>query len=161
MFTFSRSKIAMLAASLTLVASGHALATGQKIRGVVESVDQDAKSITIKAEKTDEVRTYAFPGTPKVDGRKVRDMRSVLEPGQSVILKLKAAEEDKSANLTTGGEILRINSDRNTALVRPVGGGVAREVELPKDITVSGLKPGASIQDLRPGHLVTFKYTAR
>lgn len=161
MFTFSNSKLATLITGLALVVAGNVAAANTKIEGVVKSVDYTTNSITVTTDKTGEILTYSFTGTPKVDvnGRKFRDM-SIVEPGQSVILKISINNQEKLSGLTKG-EILEINREQNIALIRPANGSAPRVIELPENVSVSGLHTGASVEDLQKGHMVTLKYTAR
>lgn len=63
--------------------------------GVVESIDLEEKLISIAVKKTGEVKTYRFASNPKasLDGKKTTDL-SVISPGQTVTLKLKALEPE-------------------------------------------------------------------
>lgn len=161
MFTFSRSKLTTLMAGLTLVAAGNMASAGEKIEGVVENVNLETNSITVTNEKTGEMKTYVFPGTPKINmnGRKLSEM-SALEPGQEVTLKL-AEIEEQQPEIPVQAVILRIDHEQRTALIRPTNGGARRVIELPENVSVAGLTPGATLRDLQKDQVVTLKYSAR
>lgn len=161
MFTFSRSKLTTLMAGLTLVAAGNMASAGDKINGVVENVNPETNSITVTTEKTGEVKTYAFPGIPRIDmdGRKLSEM-SALEPGQEVTLKFADIEEPKPES-PVQAVILRIDHEQRTALIRPTNGGARRVIELPENVSVAGLYPGATLKDLQRDQVITLKYSAR
>lgn len=166
MFTLSKhTVIAALIAGSALASSIPASAAERYINidGTIQAVDYEAKSLTVMEEASGKIHTYAFPGRPKIDinGHKARDM-SVLAPGQSVMLRLKTQHKEEPARQkVVKGEILEINHTQGLALIRPQDGGSPRVVELPKDVAISGLKKsGASLEDLKEGHLVTLKYTS-
>ncbi|WP_339897655.1 hypothetical protein [uncultured Gilvimarinus sp.] len=155
----ARTTVSSLIAGLALTASSVALAADVTLKGVVQSVDYETNSLTVLTDKTGELVTYGFTGTPKIDldGRKSTDMASV-EVGQNVKLKLNKITKPQTV---VKAEILEVNLEQNIALIRPADGGAPRVIDLPEAVAISGLHDGAETSDLKEGQFVTLKYSAK
>ncbi|WP_041522906.1 hypothetical protein [Gilvimarinus agarilyticus] len=158
----ARTTVSSLIAGLALTASSVALAADITLKGVVQSVDYDTNSLTVLTDKTGELVTYGFTGTPKIDldGYKSTDMASV-EVGQNVKLKINKVVAPQPAQKVVKAEILEVNLEQNIALIRPADGGAPRVIDLPEAVAISGLHDGAETSDLKEGQFVTLKYSAK